>query len=108
VQAGFEKEGRGLIEHGTLRPANAAALFFVFDVQALDWAAVLTKLALFWVSLRGFGQAAEWASTGVRQTNWAPEVEQLRVLNQFGSMETGAGIKRTLVFAASLMSGSST
>jgi hypothetical protein len=36
---------------------------------------MLTKLALFWVALRGFGQAAEWASTAVRQTDWAPEVE---------------------------------
>jgi hypothetical protein len=32
-----KNQGRGLIEHGTLRPANAAALFFVFDVQASDW-----------------------------------------------------------------------
>ena len=49
-----KNHGRGLIEHGTLRPAKAAALFFVFDVQASDWAEVLTKLALFCVALRGF------------------------------------------------------
>jgi hypothetical protein len=32
-------------------------------------------------------------STAVRQTgDWAPEVEQLKELYQFGSMKTGAGI----------------
>jgi hypothetical protein len=98
---------RGLIEHGTLRPANAAALFFVFDVQASDWAEVLTKLALFCVALGGFGQAAEWVPT-LRQTAWAPKGEQLTALYQFISTKTGAGIKITLDFAASLMGGSST
>jgi hypothetical protein len=42
----------------------AAALFFVFDVLASDWEDMLTELALFGAALRGFGQAAEWASTG--------------------------------------------
>ena len=36
--------GRGLIEHGTSRPGNAAALFFVFDVQAIGWAAMASFL----------------------------------------------------------------
>jgi hypothetical protein len=69
---------------------------------------VLTELALLWVALRGFDQAVEWASA-LRQTDWAPKVEQLAVLYQFNSMmKTGAGITSTLAFAASLMSGSST
>jgi hypothetical protein len=74
-----KNQGRGLSEHGTLRPANVAALFFVFDVQASDWAELLTKLALFCVALRGFRQAEEWVPT-LRQTAWAPKVEQLAVL----------------------------
>jgi hypothetical protein len=52
-----KKQGRGFIEHGTLRPAIEAALFFVFDVLASDWEDMLTKLALFWVALLGFGQS---------------------------------------------------
>ena len=35
--------GRGVIKHGTLRPATDDAVFFVFDVLASDWAAVLAK-----------------------------------------------------------------
>jgi hypothetical protein len=74
-----KNHGRGLIEHGTLRPAKAAALFFVFDVQASDWTEVLAKLALFCVALRGFKQAEEWVPT-LRQTAWEPKGEQLTVL----------------------------
>jgi hypothetical protein len=48
-----------------------------------------------------FRQAEEWVPT-LRQTDWAPKVEQLAMLYPFGSMKTGAGIKTALAFAASL------
>jgi hypothetical protein len=62
----FHPAGRGVIKHGTLRPATDGAVFFVFDVYASDWAAVLAKLVK-WLGLIGcFGHAAyttaKWAS----------------------------------------------
>ena len=61
--------GRGVIKHGTLRTARRDAVFFVFDVYAIDWKVVLEKLAT-WLGLIGcFGQAAyttaKWARIGI-------------------------------------------
>ena len=41
----FNRAGRGVIKHGTLRTARRDAVFFVFGVYAIDWKVVLEKLA---------------------------------------------------------------
>jgi hypothetical protein len=74
--------GRGVIKHGTLCTATDDAVFFVFDVFASDWAAMLAKLGK-WLGFIGyFGQAAnttaKWAS--------AVPLPELEVLRQFNGM----------------------
>jgi hypothetical protein len=45
---------RGLIEHGTLQQSIHDAVFFVFDVEAANWAEVLQKKNAFAALLSGF------------------------------------------------------
>jgi hypothetical protein len=49
---------RGLIGHGTLRQSRADAVFFVFDVEAANWAEVLQKTIVFLAPLSAFSAAA--------------------------------------------------
>jgi hypothetical protein len=89
--------GRGVIKHGTLRPATDDAVFFVFDVYAINWAAMLLKLSK-WLGLIGcFGQAAyttaKWASA-------LPALTKFEELRQFNGMKTGQAVVDTLDFAA--------
>jgi hypothetical protein len=53
---GKKNRGRGLTEHTALHVLPMPQLYFSCSTcrQLIGWAAVLTKLALFWVSLRGF------------------------------------------------------
>ena len=95
--------GRGVIKHGTLRPATDDAVFFVFDVHAIDWDAMLLKLGK-WLGLIGcFGHAtytaANWQST--------QPLTELEVLRQFSAMKTGETIVDTMAFGASLSGSSS-
>jgi hypothetical protein len=84
--------GRGVITHGTLRTATDDAVFFVLDVYATDWAAVLKKLVR-WLGLIGcFGQAAYTAAIGQSPL----PLPELEVLRQLSGMSTGQTIVDTL------------
>jgi hypothetical protein len=64
------KGQRGLIEHGTLRQSTADAVFFVFDVEAANWAEMILKISAFLALLSVFSEAAPgWAAT-VQHTIW--------------------------------------
>jgi hypothetical protein len=52
---GLQRSVEGL---STLRPATDDAVFFVFDVYASDWAAMLAKLVKWLDLISCFGQAA--------------------------------------------------
>ena len=90
--------GRGVIKHGTLRPATDDAVFFVFDVYAINWAAMLLKLSKWLGLIGGFGHAtytaANWQST--------QPLTELEGLRQLQGMKTGQTTVDTLDFAASL------
>ena len=95
--------GRGVIKHGTLRPATDDAVFFVFDVYAINWAAMLLELSKWLGLIGGFGHAtytaANWQST--------QPLTELEELKQFQGMKTGQTIVDTVAFAASLSGSSS-
>jgi hypothetical protein len=85
---------RGLIEHGTLLKSTADAIFFVFDVEAANWAEMVLKTSAFVALLSGFSDAAHghdgWTAA-VQQTKkpWVPEIKgQLEMLYQFTSTTT--------------------
>jgi hypothetical protein len=97
-----------LIEHGTLRQSTADAVFFVFDVEAANWAEMLQKTSEFLAPLSVFSAAThEW--TAIAQQALVPwETEgQLKMLCQFCSINTGAAIQTTLDIAEGLVKGSS-
>jgi hypothetical protein len=84
---------RGLIEHGTLRKSTHDAVFFVFDVEAANWAEVLQKNSAFVAPLSGFSAAPQGWTATVQQTQqpWVPETKgQLKMLYQFASTKTAA------------------
>jgi hypothetical protein len=54
---------RGLIEHGTLQQSTHDTVFFVFDVEAADWAEMLQKNIAFVALLAQWIQC--WRATGV-------------------------------------------
>ena len=95
--------GRGVIKHGTLRPATDDAVFFVFDVYAIDWAAMLLKLVKWLGLIGGFGHAAYTAAIGQSPL----PLPGLEVLRQFSAMGSGKTIDDTLDLAASLSGSSS-
>jgi hypothetical protein len=96
--AGIRHNGRGqrgLIEHGTLRQSTHDAVFFVFDVEAANWAEVLQKTIAFVALLSGFSAAAQGWTATVQQTltPWVPDIKgQLKMLYQFNSIVSGASI----------------
>ena len=101
---------RGLIEHGTLQQSTHDAVFFVFDVEAENWAEMLQKNIAFVTLLSEFSEAAPGWTATVQQTvvPWVPEPEgQLKPLYQFNSIQNGAAIKTTLAIAADLIKSNS-
>jgi hypothetical protein len=105
---------RGLIEHGTLQQSTHDAVFFVFDVEAANWAEMLQKNIAFVALLSRFSVEAQGWTATVEQTQkpWAPETDcngeqTLKYLYQFTSIKTGAAIKTTLAIAAGLVKSSS-
>jgi hypothetical protein len=86
---------RGFIEHGALRQSTHDAVFFVFDVEAANWAEMLQKNIAFVAPLSGFSAAAQGWTATVQQTvvPWVPDIKgQLKVLYQFTRIHTGAAI----------------
>jgi hypothetical protein len=99
-----------LIEHGTLQQSTHDAVFFVFDVEAANWAEMLQKISAFVAILSEFSAAPQgWKATVQRtQTPWVPETEgQLKILYQFNSIKNGAAIQTTLAIAADLVKSNS-
>jgi hypothetical protein len=84
-------------------PPTDGAVFFVFDVYAIDWKVVLEELVK-WLGLIGcFGHAAYTTAT------WqsAAPLPELEVLRQFSGMSTGQTVVDTLDLAAGLSGSSS-
>jgi hypothetical protein len=59
---------RGLIEHGTLQQSTHDAVFFVFDVEAANWAEMLQKNITFVAPLSEFSAAPQGWKAAVQQT----------------------------------------
>jgi hypothetical protein len=59
---------RGLIEHGTLQKSTHDAVFFAFDVEAVNWAEMLQKNIAFVALQSGFSAAPQGWTETVQQT----------------------------------------
>jgi hypothetical protein len=103
-----------LIEHGTLRQSTHDAVFFVFDVEAANWAEMLQKIIAFaaplsqWIQCCGTG--VDCNSTTDSEAMDARDkraTEDAISVYSYPHPHTGAAIQTTLAIAAGLVKSSS-